>query len=60
MRHEGRITGLAAYGNPSEAYNLIKKMNNAKYTRPMYYQSQRVALATTSTPGRTIFWLDSC
>ena len=26
MRHEGKITGLAAYGNPSKAYNLIKKM----------------------------------
>lgn len=26
MRHEGKITGLAAYGNPTKAYNLIKKM----------------------------------
>jgi predicted NodU family carbamoyl transferase len=30
MRHEGKITGLAAYGNPSEAYNLIKKMIDVK------------------------------
>lgn len=26
MRHEGKITGLAAYGNPSHAMNLCKKM----------------------------------
>ena len=30
MRHEGKITGLAAYGDPSGAYNLIKKMIDVK------------------------------
>jgi carbamoyltransferase len=28
MRHEGKITGLAAYGDPSEAMELCKKMIN--------------------------------
>ena len=27
-RHEGKITGLAAYGNPKNAINLMKKMIN--------------------------------
>ena len=26
MRHEGKITGLAAYGDPTKAYDLCKKM----------------------------------
>ena len=26
MRHEGKITGLAAYGDPAKAYDLCKKM----------------------------------
>ena len=26
MRHEGKVTGLAAYGNPKNALNLCKKM----------------------------------
>jgi len=28
MRHEGKVTGLAAYGNPSKAMDLCKKMIN--------------------------------
>jgi len=28
MRHEGKVTGLAAYGNPSNAMDLCKKMIN--------------------------------
>ena len=46
MHHEGKITGLAAYGNPLEAYSLIKKMidvregeiyaNIGDYYRPFY------------------------
>jgi carbamoyltransferase len=46
MRHEGKITGLAAYGNPSEAIELCKKMidvcegkvvaNLGEYYRPFF------------------------
>ena len=30
MRHEGKITGLAAFGNPTKAYCLMEKMINVK------------------------------
>ena len=30
MRHEGKITGLAAFGNPKEAYGLMQKMINVR------------------------------
>lgn len=46
MRHEGKITGLAAYGDPKKAYNLCKKMidvydgdvcaNLGEYYRPFF------------------------
>ena len=30
MRHEGKITGLAAFGDPTEAYSLMQKMIEVK------------------------------
>ena len=46
MRHEGKVTGLVAYGNPKNALNLCKKMmvvkngdvyaNLGNYFRPFF------------------------